>query len=320
MLSRTVLRSARATRIPPAARRNVRFASSAAPQSAGGAGAVTGGLAGGAAALAITYAWYSFSGAKTAVQTAQEAQGYVDSVKNSLKVKFQEQTPDTNQAIEQLRSMALSYAAFIPGGKVYVDSIFKDLDAIKNKHGEEVEKIVREAYEELRDVSKKGMSLETASDSYQVLSKHSERLVSLAGDASEDILNNHPQLKEKLGGSTDQLKELANRYGPEAKKEVDETWKQINDVLKAGFSVESVNRVRQLVQEKIEKIKELGEKAFNQGIEQLQPMLEKNPQIKKFVEENKDALKQGNAAEVVEKVRSAISSGSTEQLESYIKE
>lgn len=37
-------------------------------------------------------------------------------------------------------------------------------------------------------------------------------------DAAEDVLENHPQLKEKLGGSADQLKQLGEQIGPKAKK------------------------------------------------------------------------------------------------------
>jgi hypothetical protein len=321
MIPRTALR-ARAVRVPTISRQQarIRFASTATPQTGGGAGALTGGLAGAGAALAIVYGYYHFSGAKTAVQTAKEAQSYIDSAKNSLKVQLQEKTPDTSQALDQLKSVALGYAGWIPGGKDYVETAFKDIEAIKNKHGEEVEKIVRDAYEDVRNVSKKGMNLDTASETYNVLLKHLERLVSLAGDASEDIMNNHPQLKEKLGGSADQLKQLAEQYGPEAKKEADKTWKQINEILQAGFSVDTADKIRRVVQEKIQKIQEMGEKAFNQGFEQIKPILEKNPTVKKLVDENMDTLKQGNVTEVIQKVRDAVSSGSTEQLDSYIKQ
>ena len=144
----------------------------------------------------MTYAWYHFSGAKASLQTAKQAKGYVDSAVDSLKVKFNETTPGTNDALNTLREAANKYASFIPGGRDYVDRAFKDLDSIRTKHSGEVDQIVSEAYGELRNVSKKGISLETAGDTVNVLSKHLQRLLSLAGDAAEDILNNHPQLKE----------------------------------------------------------------------------------------------------------------------------
>ena len=322
--SRVALRASRAARVninTPLIKRNVRFASqNVTPETGAGSGALTGGLAGGGAALLVTYAWYHFSGTKSAVQTAKQAKKYIDSATDTMKVKLEETTPDTNQAIQTLRETANKYASFVPGGRDYVDTAFKDLETVRQKHGGEVDKIVREAYGELRDVSKKGLSLETASDTWNVLSKHIERLASLAGDAGEDILNNHPQLKEKLGGSADQLKQLGERFGPEAKKQVDETWKEINDIAQKGMQSDTVERVWKLVQDKTKKIKQLQEQAFNQGWEQIKPMLDKNPKVKQLVEENMEMLKQGNVSEAVSKVSNAVSTGNTQDLENFMQQ
>jgi hypothetical protein len=50
-----------------------------------------------------------------------------------------------------------------------------------------------------------------------------KRIGDLASDSVDDILNSHPILKNKLGGSIDQLKYMDDQFGPEAKKIVDET-------------------------------------------------------------------------------------------------
>lgn len=50
------------------------------------------------------------------------------------------------------------------------------------------------------------------------------------------------------------------------------------------------------------------------------PYLEKSPEIKKLIDENKDALKQGNAAELFSKLKDAVTSGNTDQISSYIKD
>lgn len=307
------------------ARQNVRFASEAArkatPSTAAGSGAITGGLVGGAAAIAVAYGYYHLSGAKSAVQYAKTAKSYIDSGTSSLKVKFDEKTPDdTNQAIQTLKETAQKYASFVPGGRGYVDSAFDDLESIRKKHSNEVDQIVRDTYGELRDASKKGsMDLETAGSVWSILSKRIEQLLDLGGDAAEDILNNHPELKKKLGGSSDQLKQLGQKYGPEARKQVDETWSQINDLLKSGLSVDTANKARRLIEEKIKQIREMGEKAFDQGFDQVKPLLEKNPQVKEFVEKNLQTLKQsGNITEAVDQVKNAISSGSTKDLEKYV--
>lgn len=294
-------------------------AQKATPNTAAGSGAITGGLVGGSVAAAIGYGWYHFSGVKSAVQYAQTAKSYIDSGTETFKVKFEEKTPDTNQAIQTLKETAQKYASFIPGGRVYVDSAFDDLESIREKHGDEVDQIVRDAYGELREASKRGMNLDAAGEMWRILSKRMEQLANLSGDAAEDVLNNHPELKKKLGGSTEQLKQMGQRYGPEAKRQVDETWEQVNELVKSGLSVDTADRARRLVQEKVQKIRELGEKAFDEGFEQLAPLLDKNPQVKKFVEQNVQTLKQsGNVSEAVEQVRSALSSGSTKELEKYV--
>lgn len=319
----TALRASRTARIHSTRiTRAVRFASqntNTPPASA--SGAITGGLVGGGVALGVTYAWYHFSGAKSTLQTAKQAKGYLDQATNSLKVKFDEKTPDdTNEAIKTLRDAANKYAGFVPGGKGYVDAAFSDLEMIRKHHGHEADNVVREAYSELRDMSKKGMNLETANEAYDILSKHLQRLLELSKDAAEDIMQNHPQLKEKLGGSAEQLKQLGERVGPEAKKEIDDAWQQVNDIINAGLSGQAVEQARKLLQDKMQKVRQIGDKAFDQAYQQLQPMLEKNPKVKEVVEQNLQTLKEGNISETMQKVSTAVANGSTQDLESYLQQ
>lgn len=219
-----------------------------------------------------------------------------------------------------LRSTATSYAAFIPGAKAYVDSAFNDLDKVQANHGKEVEEIVNNSYKELKDATKKGMTMETATKTWEILEKTIKQLGELASDSASEILDNHPQLKEKVGGNLDQLKSMADNYGPEAKNQLDETYQQITDVIKGGVSVESINKVRQLIQEKTEQMKKFGDEAWKKGMEQAKPYLDKNPQVKEIVEKNADSLKNGNFAELFEKVKDAVSSGNTDQLQQYVKQ
>ena len=71
---------------------------------------------------------------------------------NTATQKLKESTPEPNEALDWLRNAATSYAAFIPGARGYVDSAFDDIDAIREKHGDEVDQIVRDAYDEMRSV------------------------------------------------------------------------------------------------------------------------------------------------------------------------
>lgn len=281
-----------------------------------GTHAAVGAASGAAAAVLVGYIAYRQSGVRDVVSAAQTTKSYV----NTATQKIKEKTPEPNEALAWLRNAAQSYAAFIPGAKKYVDSAFDDLDAIREKHGDEVDKIVREAYDEMRQILNKGdLSLVTAHKTWDVITKHMSRISELAGDASQQIMDNHPALKEKVGGNIDKLKEYGDKYGPEAKKEVDRTWQQISDVVKTGVSASNIEKIKSIVQEKVDKLQKLGDAAWEKGLEEAKPYLDKNPQVKKLVEENADALKSGNVQDLYERIKSAVEKGDAGDLESYVK-
>jgi hypothetical protein len=323
--SRTAIRSARAVRLNgrQALRRNARFASDNAGSSSSSAASglsplTAGALSGAAAGITVFFIAYQTTGIGQVTKTAKQTKQYIDSATNSLKVQFKENTPDTNEVINTLKEAANKYARWLPGGREYVDKVFQDVETVRQRHGGEVDNIVREAYGELRDTSKKGLNLETLAQTWEVLSKHLQRLGSLAVDAGQDILNNHPQLQESFGSSFQQLQELGDQLGPEAKKQVDETWKQVRQIVDQGISFESAQKVQQLVEEKTKQVRELGSKAWEKGYEQIKPMLDQNPQVNQLVEQNRDILKSGNVSDVLSKIQFAVTSGSTLDLEKYI--
>lgn len=233
---------------------------------------------------------------------------------------MKQKAPEPNEALKWLKQTASGYAAFIPGGKSYVDATFKDLETIEQKHRGEVDKIVSDAYNSLKATTDKGMSIEAANDAWSILEKAVKQISELASDSASEILDNHPEIKNKIGGNLDQLKSLGDRLGPEAKKQVDETWDSIRDIVKGGVGIETANKIRKLVQEKTEQIKKLGDEAWKKGLEQAKPYLEKNPQVKELIEKNADSLKQGNFSEVYEKIKSAVEKGDTGDLEKYVKD
>jgi hypothetical protein len=285
MYSRQVVHNARfAARAAgrPAARaakpqfraQQARFESTTGSATAGNSGAgshaAIGAVSGAAAAITVGYIFYRTSGARDVVLATKTTKDYV----NSATKKIKEQTPEPNEALAWLRNAAQSYAAFIPGAKSYVDSAFDDLDSVREKHGDEVDSIVREAYEDMRKVLGNGdMSLVTAHKTWEVLSKHMSRIADLAGDSAQQIMDNHPQLKEKVGGNWDKLREYGDKYGPEAKKEVDRTWQQVSDVIKTGVSASNIEKIKSIVQEKVDKMKKLGDEAWDKGMEQSRPSL-----------------------------------------------
>ena len=147
-----------------------------------------------------------------------------------------------------------------------------------------------------------------------------KKISDLAGDATEEIMNNHPELKNKVGGSLDQLRGMGDQYGPEAKKKIDETWKQVQDTIKGGIGLGTADQLRRLVQDKIQEVRKMGEQAWQKGIEQAKPYLDKSPKVKELVEQNKEKLMQGNMGELWEKVQAAAKSGDTSDVEKFVTE
>ena len=143
------------------------------------------------------------------------------------------------------------------------------------------------------------MTMETATKSWNIIEETLKELGQLAADSATDILDNHPQIKEKFGGNLGQLKKMAESSGgEEAKKELSKTYDQIRDIVAGGVGVSTIAKIKQVIEEKTEKIKQLGDAAWKKGLEQAKPYLEKNPEIKKIVEENADSLKNGNLTEL----------------------
>ncbi|KAK5050978.1 hypothetical protein LTR84_003537 [Exophiala bonariae] len=328
---RVALRSTRALRARPAPirvrqvrqPRNFRYQSTTSnpSQASGGASggsshALLGGAAGGLVAFLGGYLWYSFSGAKSVVNSVSSAKSYVDTAFK----KTTAAAPEPNQAVQWLRETVTSYTRMIPGASIYVDKAFDDLDKIREKHGDEVDKIITKTYNDLKKTTQKGFSMEAATDAWDILQNCLKDIGSLAGDAAQDILENHPQLKEKVGGRFDQLKQMGDQYGPEAKKQVEDTWKQAQDILKGGFSAETLKKIQDLIQEKTQEIQKYGDQAWQKGIEQAKPILDKQPQLKKLVEENKDKLLKGDLGQLWQKLQEAAKSGNTDDIQKFIKE
>ncbi|KAH8598993.1 hypothetical protein B0O99DRAFT_566533 [Bisporella sp. PMI_857] len=317
--SRTAARVAtRSARAPLRVnRRNVQFASTnQQAAAAGGSSGLVGGLVGGSLVFAAGYGYYHFSGAKTIVNTASATKAQI----KALTANIQSQAPEPNQALKWLRSTASSYAAFIPGAKAYVDGAFDDLDKVHAKHSDEVEVIVQQAYKDLKEANKSGMTAETATKSWTIIEDALKKLGELAADSATDILDNQPQIKEQFGSNLDQLKKLADNGGEEAKKELEATYNQIKDVVAGGAGVDTIAKLKKIIQEKTEKVQKLGDEAWKKGLESVKPYFDKNPKVKEIVEENADALRSGNLNELWERVKEATSSGNTDKLQQYVRD
>jgi hypothetical protein len=275
-----------------------------------------GGIAGGTVSLIGCYTWYYVSGAKSFMDTAHETKQYFQTAQK----RFIDKAPQPNEASRWLRQVSMHYAGFIPGATEVVETALNDLDTIHDKHRDEVDRIIQDIYNDLKQVSTQGMTIAAAGKAWEVLQKHMERLGQLTSDATGDMLQNHPELKEKVGGNLDQLKQMGEQYGPEAKKQVDETWEQIKDIMKQDSNSDMVENIHKLVQKNVARVQKLGDEAFQKALEKSKPYLDKNPQVKDLVEENAGALKQGNFEQLYEKVKSATESGNMEDLEKFVKD
>jgi hypothetical protein len=317
---RVAVRSTRALRAVRTPRRlNARFQSTSTPQPATNSGSshVVAGLAGGSLVFLAGYGYYHFSGAKTIVNT-------IHSTKSTFESAFKKSTekaPAPNEAIQWLKDTVSGYTKIIPGSQSYVDSAFNDLETIHKQHGPEVEAIIKETYDDLKDVTKAGASWEAATQAYSVLQKALTKISGLAKDAAGDIIENHPQLKEKLGPKYQQLKQMGEQYGPEAQKQIDETWSKVQDIVKSGpLKPDTYTKIQDLVSETTEKVKQFGNQAWSKGMEEAKPLLDKNPEVKEFVDKNKDALMQGDLSQLWSRIQEYAKSGNTDDAMKFLKE
>lgn len=247
---------------------------------------------------------------------AQSIKSYLTKTADSVS----KNTPEPNEAIESLKSFASSYAVFIPGGKAFVETTFKDLDTVRSKHGDEVDKIVKDTYKEVQGLVKKdGFSLEAVAKAWDVLTTQLGKITSLASDAFEDVIENHPDLKKKVGGSFTQLKQYGDKYGPQAKEKVDKVYSQIKDVLKTGLTTENINKIQKIIQESVDSMQDLGQEAFKKGMEQAQPLLDKAPEVKKLLDKNlKDLMKKADWQELYSKIQESVKTGKVEPVQKYV--
>jgi len=208
----------------------------------------------------------------------------------------------------------------IPGASKYVDQAFADIEKVQEKHGDEVNKIINDTYNKLKSASKQGFSMEAVMQAWDILQDCFKDIGKLAGSAGQDIMENHPEIKEKFGGQFQQLQQMGEQYGPEAKKQVDETWNQVRDILAGGIGFSQIQKLQDLVQEKSQQMKKYGDQAWDKGIEQAKPLLDKQPELKKLIDENKDKLLKGNIGQLWTMAQEAMKSGNTDDLQKFVKD
>ncbi|KAI0342149.1 hypothetical protein BDW22DRAFT_1484995 [Trametopsis cervina] len=289
------------------------------------------GVAGGAVVLLGVYGFYHFSGAKKAVDGAKAASTYYQQTKSAIVEKAPK---NPNEALQFLRSIAKSYAGIIPGASTYVDSTFDSLDELHDTHGDELNKILQGAYDEIQGVLKDvknqdgaGVDAATAVKLMSILRKRVGELNELGKKAGSDVFSKleekYPTVAQSIGSSYGDLKNLAQRGGPEAKELVDESISQVQDLLKNSKNPQDAwAKATDLVQSKSQKVKEL---VWDKVAEEAK----EHPELVKIMEENRQTfVSQGvnvrSLKEVLERVRAAAKEGSLDdgklkELKDFVK-
>lgn len=275
------------------------------------------GVAGGLTAGGLLYGAYYFSPTGKIARSVNKASKETNKKYQEAAKKLQQNTPGADQTVNYIKDFCYSYVTWIPGGRQYVDTAFDDLEKVRKNNKEDADRIVEDAYKHFQEISKAGLSMESLRRMYDALADLSAKLADLSTDALGDIIDNHPQLKDKFGGSIDQLKQMGDRYGPEAKKQVQDTWKQVRHIATGGLTASNLDKARKLVEDKVQELQKLGDEAWKKGLEEAKPYLDKNPQVREIVEKNANALKQ-NPKELFEKAKNAVESGKTGDLEGYV--
>ena len=262
------------------------------------------------------YAWYHFSGTKQTVQTANAAHDYYQKTKASIAEKAPK---NPNEILDFLRTVTKQYAAILPGASKYVDETFDAIDHLHDTHGEEFERVLQATYDDVTDVLKEvkdkglqGMDAATAGKLMNIVTKRVSEMNELGkkvgGDAVGKLEQRFPQVASTLGASWGELKGLAERSGPEAKKLVDDTVKQIQDIMSNSKNTpDALNRARKLAQEKAQQVKETIWSTAEKEVES-------NPELKKLLNDNKNTFiaagsSLGSLGEVIEHVKQAAKNG-----------
>jgi len=332
MLSRSALAARNAALLRAQARRNalslrkgVRYNStqppsgqSASVNTSGGSGATSNflsALLGGGVVLGGVYAYYHWSGAAQVVNTAKSLRDGAMQAKD----KALEKVPSTSEALTYLRQTAKAYAMFIPGGTAYVDQTFDSLEEARKTHGQEVDEIVKGAYTEIRGVVDKGSAdFETAQKVAGILAKRGKDLTEVAKKASGDLLDKYPGAKDKLGQAYGQLEKFANSRGEEGKKMMDDVKKQLSEMFqKGGASTDDVvNKAKEMLSSKQKDLQGAGEQAWKKGMDSAKPYLDKVPDLRKTLEENRDAfagLVSGGSTEIWDRVKKVANASKKDQ-------
>ena len=157
------------------------------------------------------YMYYHFSGAKKAVDASRAASQYYQETKAAIASKAPK---SPNEALDYLRDVARSYLVVIPGARPHVDAAFDTIDELRDTHGEDVNRIVSDGYEEVRVIIKDSGSMDAgmAMKILDVLRRRSAELEELGKKAGKDAVENAEEgVKHQEERAEKELKDLVKQ-------------------------------------------------------------------------------------------------------------
>lgn len=184
------------------------------------------------------YAWYRASDVHEVADAYSAAKRYYVQTKHAL---LERAPRGPGEVLPFLRGTAEAYAAALPGAPASVDSTFNALDELHKTHGPEMDRILEEGYDEVRQImrdSEENTDAQTGMKLMVVLTRRMGELADVGKQAGQDVFEllgkKYPQVAEQLGGMHDELKRMAEKRGPEAKGILDETTQQVRPIHGGG--------------------------------------------------------------------------------------
>ena len=156
---------------------------------------VTGGLVGCAAGAALLLGvgiWYDFSGAQSALLAARAAKVSFDNLADEVIASLKTGTYSADEALDMLRRTSLAYADAVPGGRVGVERVFREVEMVRKVRGREVEGLVGETFAMLGRAGKRGAK---GDEMQGIVVGQLGKLAGVGGRAAGDVVGRNPGLR-----------------------------------------------------------------------------------------------------------------------------
>ncbi|KAK0303740.1 hypothetical protein LTR01_007826 [Friedmanniomyces endolithicus] len=169
---------------------------------------ITGGLLGCAASAALLAGvgiWHEYNGTESAILAARTAKLCLDGVADDITTSLKAGTYSTDEALDVLRRMTLSYASAVPGGVAYVERMFREINLVRQSRGGDVDKVLRIVHGKLNRAALNGA---TPDAMRTIVVSQLARLSTVAGASVQDVMDRNPALKPLQGSPTPKVPTL----------------------------------------------------------------------------------------------------------------